>query len=104
MFLKKAFLILVAAGLILATTQPSLAGGNWHHHGGHRHGGISPGAAIGMGLGALALGAIISVAVSPPPQYYYYPPQPRGWVQQEVVVGYDIYHQPIVRWRWVPVY
>jgi len=56
-------------------------GGGWHEH--HHRGGIGPGIALGLGLGALG-GALL---YNPPPVYYappgYYPPPPvyyqRGW-------------------------
>ena len=55
-------------------SRPALAGGGW---GG---GGISPGAAVGLGLGAFALGSVLSRPYYNPYYYPYgyygYPPAP----------------------------
>lgn len=70
-------MVLVVVGLMLAAIQPCWAGGRYH--GGHHHGrggGISPGAAIGIGLGGLVLGTVAGVLSQPP----CYTPQPR-WVE-----------------------
>src|SRR5215831_14876167 len=55
--------ILAAIGLT-AVTRPADAGGGWSG------GGISPGAAVGLGLGAFALGSVLSQPYYSP---YYYP-------------------------------
>jgi hypothetical protein len=55
----------LAATVALAAPQPAAA--YWHHWG-HRYWG--PGPAIGLGLGAFALGATVGAVTSP---YYAYP-------------------------------
>jgi hypothetical protein len=55
--------------------RPANAGGGWHGGGG----GISPGAAVGIGLGAFALGSVLASPYYYNPYYYpytYYPPAP----------------------------
>lgn len=58
--------------------------GGWHGGGYHRHGGVSPGAAVGIGLLGLGVGAAIAstnqpyygggyYAAPPPPPVAYYP-------------------------------
>jgi hypothetical protein len=64
--------ILMAVGLT-AVPRPADAGGDW---GG---GGISPGAAVGIGLGAIALGSVLATPYYYNPYYYpyaYYPAAP----------------------------
>ena len=63
--------ILAAVGLSTTVSQPARAGG------------IGPGAAVGLGLGAFALGSAVGAASNPyyNPYYYpygysYYPPAP----------------------------
>ncbi|OGI25570.1 MAG: hypothetical protein A3J76_05825 [Candidatus Moranbacteria bacterium RBG_13_45_13] len=95
--LKKYLVILVVMVLLLTTIQPCWAGGRWYHGGHYRHGGggIGPGAAIGLGLGAFALGTIAG-AIAAQPQAPYGPPLmgyewrvqtrlvpgPYGWINQ----------------------
>lgn len=65
--------ILAAIGSV-TVSRPAEAGGDWHGGGG----GISPGAAVGLGLGAFALGSVLSQPYYNP-YYYpyaYYPPAP----------------------------
>jgi hypothetical protein len=66
--------ILVAIGLT-AVPRPADAGGGRHG------GGVSPGAAVGIGLGAFTLGALLANPYYYPNYYpygygYYYPPAP----------------------------
>lgn len=67
----------VAALLGATTAAPALADSRHRHH---RHHGPSTGAYIGLGFGALALGALAYSASRPtyyaPPAYYYPPPRP----------------------------
>ena len=88
--------IIGAIGLT-SVSRPALAGGGW---GG---GGISPGAAVGLGLGAFALGSVLShpyyspypygyygyYGYYPPAPAYYYPPAPAYYPQS----GYSYYPQ-----------
>ena len=64
----------IAALLPATAATPALADNRNRHH---RHGDYT-GAYIGLGLGALALGALAYSASRPtyyaPPAYYYYPP------------------------------
>jgi hypothetical protein len=80
-FLGKTGRELAVAAAILAAIgsatvpRPADAGGGWHG------GGISPGAAVGIGLGAFALGSVFAIpyynAYYYPYGYYgYYPPAP----------------------------
>jgi hypothetical protein len=79
-FLGKTGRGLAVAAAILAAigsatmSRPAHAGGGWHG------GGISPGAAVGIGLGAFALGSVLSNpyynAYYPYGYYGYYPPAP----------------------------
>ena len=67
----------VAALLGATMVAPALADSRYRHH---RNGGNYTGAYIGLGLGALALGALAYSASQPtyyaPPAYYYPPPGP----------------------------
>ena len=100
-FLGKTGRGLAAAAAILAaiglTTVPRSAdAGGW---GG---GGISPGAAVGLGLGAFALGSVLANPYSYNPYYYpysyysYYPPAPAYYPP----AGY----YPPARSCWSPYY
>lgn len=77
---KHIVLAVSAAALLGATAAtPALADSRRNYH--HRHGG-NTGAYIGLGFGALALGALAYAASQPtyyayaPPAYYYPPPAP----------------------------
>ena len=83
--------ILAAIGLT-TVPRPADAGGGW------RGGGISPGAAVGLGLGAFALGSVLSQPYYNP-YYYpygYYPPAPAYYPQ-------GAYYPP-ARSCWSPYY
>jgi len=79
--------ILAAIGLT-TVPQPADAGG----------GGISPGAAVGLGLGAFALGSVLSQPYYNPyySPYGYYPPAPAYYPQRA--------YYPPARSCWSPYY
>lgn len=75
-----ALTLVIAFSLAIFAPLPAFAGGRHGgyngYHGGHRgHSGISSGAAVGIGLGALALGVIIGQQMDQP-AYPVYGPQP----------------------------
>lgn len=79
----------VAALLGATAATPALADSRHNYH--HRHGG-NTGAYIGLGLGALALGALAYSASQPtyyaPPAYYYPPPAPYPYYYYAPPPGY----------------
>jgi hypothetical protein len=100
-FRKTSRALAVAAGVLAAiglTTvpRPADAGGGWGE------GGISPGAAVGLGLGAFALGSVLSHPYYGP-YYYpyygysgYYPPAPAYYPPAS--------YYPPARSCWSPAY
>ena len=91
---------LAAAAAILAAIgsatvpRPADAGGGWHG------GGISPGAAVGLGLGAFALGSALTNPYYYNPYYYsygYYPPAPAYYYPPAA-------YYPPARSCWSPAY
>jgi len=100
MKLKKIIILLLAVSLVAIGAPKAKAGG------------IGTGAAIGLGVGALFLGYSMGAAQRAQSQGCYYPPQPRGWEQRPVFVGYNRYFDPRCGWvtititelRWFPVY
>ena len=83
-------------GAIGLTTvpRPADAGGGWSG------GGISPGAAVGLGLGAFALGSVLS--------HPYYNPYPYGYYGYQSAPAYSYYppagYYPPARSCWSPYY
>lgn len=78
LFKRIATVISVAALLGASAVTPAMADSRYRHH---RHHGGNTGAYIGLGFGALALGALAYSASRPayyyaPPAYYYPPPAP----------------------------
>lgn len=72
-YLYSASALVLAAPLILAA--PAQAGG------------VSPGAAAGIGIGSFLLGGALGSMAAPPPAYaypppVYYAPRPRCWYQR----------------------
>jgi hypothetical protein len=63
---------------------------------------VSPGAAVGIGLGALAVGTVLGTAANPYPGYYpgyYYPPAPAYYAP-----GPSYYGPGPVHSCWSPYY
>ncbi len=89
--------VAVAAAITAAvglTTMPRQADAYGGWHGG---GGISPGAAVGLGLGAFALGSALASPYNYNPYYYgYYPPAPAYYPPQA--------YYPPTRSCWSPYY
>jgi hypothetical protein len=88
--------ILAAIGLT-TVPRPADAGGGWH--GG---GGISPGAAVGIGLGAFFLGSVLAN-----PYYYnpyYYPYNYYGYYPIAPAYYPPAAYYPPVRSCWSPYY
>jgi hypothetical protein len=87
--------ILVAIGLT-TLPRPADAGGGWSG------GGISPGAAVGIGLGAFALGSVLAN-----PYYYnpyYYPYGYYGYYPQAPAYYPPASYYPPARTCWSPSY
>jgi hypothetical protein len=87
--------VAIAAAVFAAiglTTVPRTADAyGWHG------GGISPGAAVGLGLGAFALGSVLANPYNYNPYYYgYYPPTPAYYPPQA--------YYPPGRRCWSPYY
>ena len=88
-----AFTLVIALAFVVLAPLSAFAGGRHGgyrggYHGGHRsHGGISTGAAVGLGLGSLALGVLIGQAIQPSPVYA---PQP-----VYVPPMYPMYRSPV---------
>jgi hypothetical protein len=69
----------IGLAIVATLSLPSAAHAQYWRGGYHRGGGISSGAAVGLGLGSFALGTVVGSAASRPYGYYpygYYAPAP----------------------------
>lgn len=88
---SKSLGVATMAALVLGTTLASTAPASaWIRHGYHGHRGIGIGAAVGLDIGAAALGAVAASAASNRGYYNGYPVYNEG-VRPAPAYGYDYY-------------
>ena len=81
--------VAIAGGLSIIAVPGVANAQGWH--GGHHHGGISTGAAVGLGLGAFALGGVLGGAAAYPGYGYGYSYPSYGYAYPSYGYSYPSY-------------